>query len=392
MRIRKSSASGLTVGGAFNLNFPQSGVNDVLCRVERLTLAAPGRAEVTVAFSEDTGFFNADHYAAGADTPAVENVFEVQALDYQKLIEAPWNLKESSTPFVIFLASRGDVVSNGFVLWRQRSNLSYGNVGSYDSFAQRAHVVTEYPAGTLLIDDYLGLEIQFDSLDDELDEYTFTDAQENRLLVFVGDEILSVWGAELLGVGRYRLWTIRARYDTRRQTHSVDAEVWVVLAEDLPMRADVVTPPERFFKLQPFLLQSEYDLAEIDPVSVIFQRRAYRPLAPMNLRVAGDGYNPTYPTGGDIVADWDKSWYRSADSPVTQVLATDIDKTVLEVWTMADVLAGTFEFTGGTGPKTITNAQLVVVLGSETDFKLRAYFVRSGYQSLNYDEVTVRKV
>jgi len=30
--------------------------------------------------------------------------------------------------------------------------------------------------------------------------------------------------------------------------------------------------------------------------------------------------------------------------------------------------------------------------GSETDFKLRAYFVRSGYRSLNYDEVTVRKV
>ena len=59
---------------------------------------------------------------------------------------------------------------------------------------------------------------------------------------------------------------------------------------------------------------------------------------------------------------------------------------------MADALAGTFEFSGLTGPKTITNAQLVAALGSETDFKLRAYFVRSGYRSLNYDEVTVRKV
>jgi len=47
---------------------------------------------------------------------------------------------------------------------------------------------------------------------------------------------------------------------------------------------------------------------------------------------------------------------------------------------------------GGAGPKTITNAQLVAALGSETDFKLRAYFVRSGYRSLNYDEVTVRKI
>jgi hypothetical protein len=65
---------------------------------------------------------------------------------------------------------------------------------------------------------------------------------------------------------------------------------------------------------------------------------------------------------------------------------------VLDVWTMGGVLAGTFEFSGGTGPKTITNAQLVAALGSETDFKLRAYFVCSGYRSLNYDEVTVRKV
>ena len=79
-------------------------------------------------------------------------------------------------------------------------------------------------------------------------------------------------------------------------------------------------------------------------------------------------------------------------SPVTQVLATDIHKTALEVLTLADELKGTFEFTGANGPKTITNAQLVAALGSETDFKLRAWFVRSGYRSLNYDEVTVRKV
>ena len=46
----------------------------------------------------------------------------------------------------------------------------------------------------------------------------------------------------------------------------------------------------------------------------------------------------------------------------------------------------------GRGPRTITNAQLVAALGSETDFKLRAYFVRSGYRSLNYDELTVRKI
>ncbi|MCL4181222.1 MAG: hypothetical protein KJ072_26195 [Verrucomicrobia bacterium] len=392
MQVRKSKASALSVGGLFSLSFPQSGVESVLCRVERLTLPAPGQAAATVQFREDTGFFNSDHYAAGADDVPAENVFEVQALGYEKLIEAPWGLKETSTPQIVFLAARGDLVSNGFNLWKQRSDLSYRDVGAFDNFAQRGHVVAEYPAGTLLIDDYLGIEIQFDSLDNDLDEITFLEAQQNRLLVFVGGEILSGWGAQLIAAGRYRLWAIRARFDTKRQTHPAATEVWVALRDDLAMRSDDMSPPDKAFKLQPFLLQSEFDLALVDPQEITLQKRAYRPLVPLNLRVAGDGYNPTYATGADIVADWDRAANRSSEDPVSKVLNSDIDQTVLEVLTTGDVLQGTFEFSGGTGPRTITNAQLVATLGSETDFKLRAWFVRSGYRSLSFDEVTVRKV
>jgi hypothetical protein len=249
-----------------------------------------------------------------------------------------------------------------------------------------------HTADTLLIDDHFGIEIQFHSLDNDIDEITFLEAQENHLLLFVGGEILSVWGAELIAAGRYRLLAIRARYDTKRQTHDVDAEAWLMFREDLPLRVQGMTPPEITYKLQPFFLQSEYDLALVTPVSMALQQRAFRPMAPLNLRVAGDGYNPTYATGADIVANWDVTANRSSEDPVTKVLSPDIHQTVLEVLTIGEVLKGTFEFSGGSGPKTITNAQLVAALGSETDFKLRAWFVRSGLRSLNYDEVTVRKV
>jgi hypothetical protein len=319
-------------------------------------------------------------------------VFEVQALAFEQLVEAPWGFKETSTPQVVFLAARGDLVSNGFNLWKQRSDLSFRDVGAFDNFAQRGHVITEYPADTLLIDDYVGIEIQFDSLDNDLDEITFLEAQQDRLLVFVGNEILSAWEPQLVAAGRYLLWTIRARYDTKRQTHAVDTEAWLILRDDLAMRSDDMSPPEKTFKLQPFLLASEYDLALVDPNPITLQRRAFRLLAPLNLRVAGDGYNPTYGTGGDIVADWDKAANRSSEDPVTKVLSPDINQTVLEILTTGGVLKGTFEFSGGNGPQTITNAQLVAALGSETDFKLRAWFVRSGYRSLKYDEVTVRKI
>jgi hypothetical protein len=77
---------------------------------------------------------------------------------------------------------------------------------------------------------------------------------------------------------------------------------------------------------------------------------------------------------------------------VTKVLTSDIDQTVLEVLTMEGLLKGTSVFSGGNGPRTLTNAQFVAALGSGTDFKLRVWFVRSGLRSLNHDEVIVRKV
>ena len=77
---------------------------------------------------------------------------------------------------------------------------------------------------------------------------------------------------------------------------------------------------------------------------------------------------------------------------MTKVLSPDIEQTVLEILTTGEVLKGTFEFSGGSGPRTISIAQLVAALGSETDFKLRAWFARSGPRSLSYDEVTVRKI
>jgi hypothetical protein len=123
LRVRKSKASQLTAGGLLKLTFPQSGVNATLCRVERL-VREPGQGSVQVQFAEDTGFFNADHYAAAPDPPPVQTVFEVQALAFQKVIEAPWGLTETSQPRIVFLAARGDLLSNGFNIWKQRGDLS----------------------------------------------------------------------------------------------------------------------------------------------------------------------------------------------------------------------------------------------------------------------------
>ena len=65
---------------------------------------------------------------------------------------------------------------------------------------------------------------------------------------------------------------------------------------------------------------------------------------------------------------------------------------MIELRTTGGELKGTFEFSGWTGPKTITNAQIVAALGAQTDFRLRAWFERGEFRSLYYDQITVRKV
>ncbi len=44
------------------------------------------------------------------------------------------------------------------------------------------------------------------------------------------------------------------------------------------------------------------------------------------------------------------------------------------------------------GLLTITNADLVAILGVETDFILRGYSQRGSFRSLDYDQISVKKV
>jgi len=76
---------------------------------------------------------------------------------------------------------------------------------------------------------------------------------------------------------------------------------------------------------------------------------------------------------------------------VTQNLECRAGATVLQVLTTGGTLKGEIAFVGNTGPITITNVQLVALLGAETDFKLRAYYSLAGLRSLNFDEITVLK-
>ena len=121
------------------------------------------------------------------------------------------------------------------------------------------------------------------------------------------------------------------------------------------------------------------------------QRRAYFPPPPLNLRVNGDGYAPTYAAGEDVTVDWDAVSGLRALTPATQDLAPESDLTVIAIHGASGIYKGEVSIASATGPMTITNTDLVATLGAETDFILRGYSEHGGFRSLDYDQISAKK-
>jgi len=185
--------------------------------------------------------------------------------------------------------------------------------------------------------------------------------------------------------------TVRTRFDAKHKPHPAGEGVFVVRLNDLARFPHRTSRPSTNYKLQPFILQHEIDLANATAIPVTLQYRVRRPLAPINLRVNGDGRTPTYGAGAGVTVNWDQTDPRRTVQGPTAVLVPSIDRTVVELLTVGGVLKETFTFPA-TGAQTINNVQIVAALGAETDFVLRAWFESAGRRSLESDQITVRKV
>jgi hypothetical protein len=239
------------------------------------------------------------------------------------------------------------------------------------------------------------LDLTFSGSDWQLDETTVEEALTTQpLRVFLGSEILVGYDAELIGAKRYTLKVFREWFGTRAETHPEGATAYVLQLGLEPPALWTADLPEGVarFKEQPYLMAHELDLATCLAIEVNIQKRAQRPAAPTNLRVFEDGAHPTYTSGQAISVNWTPTSELRFGFNVTQNLECRADATLLQVLTMAGVLKGELAFAGNTGPVTIPNAQLVDLLGTETDFMARAFFSLAGLRSLNFDEITVRKI
>jgi hypothetical protein len=287
---------------------------------------------------------------------------------------------------------QGDTLSNRYQLWWERATDSYKRLAAEARFGVRGTLnVAQTPTGPLVST----IDFTLASPDKTLPEIAEAEALMGHSLLFAGDEVLWAWGFTLVGANRCTAQLLRARYSTTRGNHGVGDSVVLYFPTDDRRLAVHKLPFKEVtqrFKVQPCLFQLSRDLADCPPISHAIQLRAYRPLAPLNLRVQGDDHCPTYSTGQDIALTWDQSSSRRAVREPERDCPSHADHVMAEVWdgsgaakkgewTLADEAGGT-----------ITNAELVAALGAESSFILKAYNQRGHLRSLACAQLTVTKV
>lgn len=405
LRLRESSAASITLGAVFDWTTRDSKTLRLRC-VERIESEADRRL-VEIGFETDRSWaMSTSLFTPSADTVPSTPTFSPSAPYGVRILDAPYAFSDQRLASLVWMVARNETRSTSYDVWKAPEREGPYSASSslrsnqfFENWSVRAKLTSAYSANTLPIDDLTGIAFQVLSPDQDLldDAWTFEDALNHELLAFIGPtatEIVSLFDVVKTGSDTYTAKCVRGLYDTMRRSHAINAEMWL----QLRVRVDSYAwPPfseeRKFYKFQPQLGQAEVALANLTAEEHVENGRALRPLAVRNLRVNGDGEHPTWTSGNDITVSWSNtSRARSvfglafAEAPETDLTGVELELRSYDGVTHIDTTT-----VSPTGEQTtLTSAYLVSKVNDH--FSLRAYGVRHGFKSLDYDEVFVRKV
>lgn len=396
LKVRRNSANGIEVGTVVRVTYANAGLAGISMRVMSKSVDRPDAAEVTFELTEDRGYLNSDFYLPAPVTQPAEEFYSSGALYAEGVEEFPFGWGATDAMRFGMKPARGDIISNGFNFYWKRAGGSFVDQGASDVFWMKGATNAALAATVGLDTGTEILDVTFGGADKVLDSVTYSEAvQSPWVFLFIGDEILIPYGAAIVSSGRYTMKALRARFGTLRADHAAGADVWVARVYVDPIATHTLATPtttDQTYKLQPFFMASEFPLADCPEIVITPRKRALAPLPPANLKANGDGVNPTYATGTNVLIEWEGTHELRDQRPPEEVLAPRAQMTELEILTTADVSKGTVFVDGTAGPYTLTHGVLVGFLGSEVSFKVRARYVNGAVRSLTFAEVTVWKV
>lgn len=385
LSLRLGSLGTIVAGGFMRLSFGHLGLCGLPLRVERITYPAADAVTVEVTFHVDPSISIKVPVAAPTFIPPTFALITVSPIIDSRFFAAyPGMTTIREKPVFLVLPSRATASTGALKLHRRLPSGSYQEDVTGASFATHGALDTALPI-TGVLTGTTTFDIQLEGIDTTLDNIAFEDAQIDRLLLFVGDEVVSVYEATLIGAGQYRCKGIRGRYGSPIQAHAAGDEVFLTTKANL-FAAMPTDGTDATFKLQPLALGKALDLASADPETATGSQRSLAPLAPIALRVGNDGVSPLI--SGDALIEW-SAVPDSKPTGFWSVVTENLPGAVLEFYSSDGLYrVRTEEIAAGLQSFTYTTA-MQGADGPLNPTIVRAYQIRNGLRSEHYDELTL---
>jgi hypothetical protein len=243
-------------------NLTSARANGIFCVTKR-TFDDPASPHFKVEYKSDRSYLNlsaaaiyhSNSVGGGAGGNPVPALVDIPVNSRYGIVELPVALCPSGRPAIAALVARDMQNTVVAKLWLGRNFAfngspaeSYLLLSTITTFALHGSLAADFPAATAFVSITnalpseatgnpfpltTGLLIQLDGPDLILPEVCDFDALANTLLLFVGNEIMSVAEATLTASGAYGLTVIRGRFGTAIADHSASDTVMIISLTDL---------------------------------------------------------------------------------------------------------------------------------------------------------------
>jgi len=212
-------------------------------------------------------------------------------------------------PALTALVARESSGTTNATLWLGRNYDWLGNpmssfvqLATVNKFAWHGVLLSDYPADTNVIDMSGGLVVQLDGPDLILPETTPFDALCDKVLVFVGDEILSVTNATLIASGLYRLAIVRGRCASPIEAHATGDLVLLATRETIVPLTHPHFQPGNVAQFK--LTFGTRDVSDADSFEVPLTGVAWRVPPPCAVAVNGRTSNAVFNGAVPMALSW----------------------------------------------------------------------------------------
>lgn len=318
-----------------------------------------------------------------------------------RVLEVPRDLaKGAATPMVTALAVRAVPETTRYRLYDSPDNAIYERVTTRRKFAFGGTVAADYPAETDHVDLSIGLLVNLVGPDITLPAQDELLASNNKLMVFVGDEIITVQAITVVSPTQVRLFGKRGKFDTGQLGHAAGEAVFII-----PKRSIRLAPQDTFadddsafYKVQAATDELDGNLAAVASQSLAIAGRALLPQPFKNLLVNGAPAlsSPTYAAGSDIAFSWTLTTNELFGNETLDVdyFAQSGIATILNIYDSAGSLVQKrhLRLDPGVSSYTYADADLVADFGGRPhDFYVRVFAKKAGRKSFSFEQATITK-